>query len=139
MMEELTSDALQDVPLPVAAEGCRNYRNYIDRHYGAGNPEGHLSYLLTREDLKSLIDGGLGRLDGIRIYIGHTGRAEQPLVRLYVVGVRKKGPRHDDELPRPPQGAEGKSGEGQSTLAAARLVTGRPCPSQCSSSNILNS
>lgn len=139
-MEKIAGGTLQEVPLTEAAEGCRNYRNYVARHYGAGNPEGHLSYLLTRDDIKDLVDGGLGRLDGIRIYIGHTGQPNNPLVRLYMVGVRRNGSRHDDVLPRPPQVAEGKSGERMdaATLSVARVVRGRPCPAECSGSNILN-
>jgi hypothetical protein len=112
-----------------AIEHCANYRKYLE---GISiDPELKTkAYLIDKDSIQRLLAQNNGRLDAIRVYIGHEIIKEQPVVRLYVVGCTRDGEQFNDwQIPSGKELLESQT----------ELGNTRPCPVQCSSPNSLNS
>lgn len=116
-------------PWPLAIEHCANYRKYLD-----GLEIDPLvktkAYLIDKSAIQQVLDQNGGKLDAIRVYIGHEIIKEQPVVRLYLVGCTKDGDQFNDwDIPN------------DKNLETTQTILGntRPCPTQCSTANSLNS
>jgi hypothetical protein len=121
-----------------ATDACKRYKDHVANTYGAGSADGHTSYLLDQEDINALLQGQTDA--GIRIYIGHDDKGKGPLVRLFMVGCKKgaDGEYHDNQIePQPAPEPAGQSNAktmmklSTTSFSEARLVSGRPCPSEC--------
>jgi len=118
----------QRSPWEVAIEQCANYRKYLDGLSIEADAKTK-AYLIDKADIQKLLEQN-GGFKAIRIYIGHEIIKEQSVVRLHMVACTKDGEQYNDwEIP------SGKELQETST----QLVNGRPCPTQCSSANSLNS
>src|SRR5678816_153689 len=118
----------QRSPWQVAIEQCANYRKYLD---GLSiEPDAKTkAYLIDKADIQKLLAQNDGRLDAIRVYIGHEIIKDQPVVRLHMVACTKDGEQYNDwKIP-----------SGEELETQTQLVNGRPCPTQCSTANSLNS
>ena len=114
---------------PLAIEQCANYRKYLD---GLSiDPELKTkAYLIDKDGIQQLLAQNNGRLDGIRVYIGHEIINDQPVVRLYMVGCTKDGDQYNDwAIPN----------EKELLDTQTQMGSTRPCPTQCSLANSLNS
>jgi hypothetical protein len=114
---------------PLAIEQCANYRKYLD---GLSiDPELKTkAYLIDKDGIQQLLAQNNGRLDGIRVYIGHEIINDQPVVRLYMVGCTKDGDQYNDwAIP----------GEKELLDTQTQMGSTRPCPTQCSLANSMNS
>jgi hypothetical protein len=113
----------------LAIEQCANYRKYLD---GISiEPELKTkAYLIDKASIQQLLAQNDGRLDAIRVYIGHEIVNDQPLVRLYMVGCTRDGEEFNDwKIP----------GEKELLDTQTEMGKTRPCPTQCSTANSLNS
>jgi hypothetical protein len=113
----------------LAIEHCANYRKYLD---GISiDPELKTKgYLIDKDSIQRLLAQNNGRLDAIRVYIGHEMIKDQPVVRLYMVGCTRDGDQFNDwQIPSNKELMDNQTELGKT----------RPCPTQCSTANSLNS
>ena len=113
----------------LAIEQCANYRKYLDGLSIDDNSKTK-AYLIDKDSIQRLLAQNNGRLDAIRVYIGHEIIDGQPVVRLYMVGCTKDGEQFNDwAIPN----------EKELLDTQTQMGTTRPCPTQCSLANSLNS
>jgi hypothetical protein len=120
---------VQSSPWEVAIEQCSNYRKYLDGI--TIEPEAKTkAYLIDKAAIQQLLAQNDGRLDAIRVYIGHEIIKDQAVVRLHMVACTKDGEQFNDwKIPSDKEFLETET----------QLGSTRPCPVQCSSPNSLNS
>ncbi|HSB91548.1 MAG TPA: hypothetical protein VLC28_00460 [Flavitalea sp.] len=113
----------------LAIEHCANYRKYLDGLSIDANSKTK-AYLIDKDSIQRLLAQNSGRLDAIRVYIGHELVNGEAVVRLYMVGCTKDGEQFNDwQIP----------GEKELLTTQTEMGTTRPCPVQCSTANSLNS
>ncbi len=113
-------------------------------------------YLITREEIETILKQKQGRLDGIRIYFGGEMIEDFMVPTLVVVGCEKdeNGKYNDFQVPdslktlRENQkngngsvanGAKSLVANGNKSLSLVARVAGlQPCPAECSTKNVLN-
>lgn len=114
-----------------AIEHCANYRKYLS---GLSIPEESKTkaYLIDKDAIQRLLSQNEGKLDAIRVYIGQENIDGQGVIRLYMVGCTRDGDQFNDwNIP--------KTMELSSSATTTELGDTRPCPTQCSTANSLNS
>jgi hypothetical protein len=125
----MTQEIEQRPTWELAIQQCANYRKYLDGM--AIEPELKTkAYLIDKASIQQLLAQNEGRLDAIRVYIGHEIIKDQPVVRLYMVGCTRDGDQFNDwAIPQ----------EKELLATETQLGNTRPCPVQCSTANSLNS
>ena len=125
----MTQSSDQRSAWEIAIEQCANYRKYLDG-LSLEPDQKTKAYLIDKSSIQQILNQNGGRLDAIRIYVGHEIIKEQPVVRLHLVGCTRDGDQFNDwDIP------SGKEALESQTI----LGSTRPCPTQCSSPNSLNS
>lgn len=120
------------------------YREHISE-LPSGTPR---AFMLSKDDIDTLLNQKTGGLDGIRIYIGAKTVSDTLVTTLAIVGTELvNGVQEDYGVPasiNPPSfarssstngGGEGEEEEEESTS----LASPRPCPMVCGGDNALNS
>lgn len=116
-------------PWQLAIEHCANYRKYLDGLL-IDPLQKTKAVLIDKSEIQKVLNQNGGRLDAIRVYIGHEFIDQQPVVRLYLVGCTKNGEEYNDwDIPSDKEAVETQTILGNT----------RPCPVQCSAPNSLNS
>jgi len=100
------------------------------------NADQSLCYVLTSNELLSLINQGGNVLDGIRIYLGKKMVGTNVTTNIHVIGVVKdaNGNFNDYDIPVTTNDFNNRVAANTMPL----LVNGKPCPVWCSSPNVLN-
>ena len=119
-----------------AVEQCAAYRDYLET-LDVPVESKVKAILLTKEDLNELLTQDGLDLDGIRIYIGEKTEDGERLTTLVVVAVDKVVENghviyNDYNVPGP------DTDLGVTNPTNDPLANERPCPSNCSDPNILN-
>jgi hypothetical protein len=138
--------------LDAAIKNCRNFRSYVKKN-NAAKELSTKGFLLTREMIDNIMKQS-GDIAGIRIYVGLD---ETGAVKPCAVGCVKNGEKYNDyKIKRSgvgipsgaPQAAITSMGDGTNTTLTGSstgmeddgpvVEEPRPCPSECSDDNDLN-
>lgn len=112
-----------------AIEHCANYRKYLDG-LTIKDELKTKAYLIDKDSIQRLLSQNEGKLDAIRVYIGQEMIEGQGVIRLYMVGCTRDGDQFNDwNIPK----------SMESSITTTELGDTRPCPTQCSTANSLNS
>ncbi|WP_153800043.1 hypothetical protein [Foetidibacter luteolus] len=98
-------------------------------------------YLITREEIESILKQKKGKLDGIRIYFGADVVEDFMVPTIVVVGCEKdeEGKYNDYNIPEKNLKTLILESSGAVAKGMSKTATTLPCPTECSKRNILNS